>query len=65
MPQVLLELVEELRRTQPGVPALFISGYTDDALTPEAIASPANGFLQKPFSPRRLARKVREALDSS
>jgi PAS domain S-box-containing protein len=58
-------LVERLRRTQPGVPALFISGYTDDPLTPEAIASPANGFLQKPFSPRRLARKVREALDSS
>jgi DNA-binding response OmpR family regulator len=37
-----------------------MSGYTDNA-----IAHPGVAFLQKPFGPAELARKVRAVLDSS
>jgi response regulator RpfG family c-di-GMP phosphodiesterase len=42
---------------------LFVSGYTDDAIIRHGILEPGIAFLQKPFSPESLARKVRELLD--
>ena len=62
MPQVGgYELAAAARRAHPGLPFLFMSGYSGDR-------SPATGrmegvFLAKPFSARQLAAKVREALD--
>jgi len=41
---------------------LFISGYTDDALANLGIVNGELAFLEKPFSPARLARKVRDVL---
>jgi len=57
------ELVRQLAMLRPRTPALFMSGYMDDALgDPEALATQVN-FIQKPFSPSVIARKVREILD--
>ena len=42
---------------------LFISGYTEDESLRRGDAGPRLPFLQKPFSPRTLARAVRELLD--
>jgi CheY-like chemotaxis protein len=58
------EVVEAIRRTWPAVGVLFISGYADDALVREGVLKAEVGFLQKPFSPSTLARKVREILDA-
>jgi PAS domain S-box-containing protein len=56
-------LADQLRTRAADLRVLFISGYTDDALVQYGVRESTAGFLQKPFSPRGLARKVREVLD--
>jgi CheY-like chemotaxis protein len=58
-----LELVERIEKTSPGMRVLFVSGYTDDVVGHHGI-KPGFAFLQKPFSPADVARKVREVLDA-
>jgi PAS domain S-box-containing protein len=49
----------------PGVPVLYISGYSGDAVLDRGVNEERVGFLQKPFTPGALARKVREVLDDA
>jgi PAS domain S-box-containing protein len=58
-------MVERLIRRFPDARILFMSGYTDDALAPLGVAAGDMAFLHKPFTPRQLADRVREVLDSS
>jgi hypothetical protein len=48
--------------SQLGIKVLFMSGYTDDAIVRHGVVEEGVDFIQKPFSPDQLARKVREAL---
>ena len=48
----------------PDVKVLFTSGYTSDIMIYQGPAGTGLAFLQKPFTPVTLARKVREVLDS-
>ncbi len=57
------EIVDEIRRDRPGIKVLYSSGYTGDVAAQQGALDPAIPFLQKPFTPRTLAVKVREALD--
>jgi len=59
------ELYDHLKATLPDMKVLFMSGYTDDALAHHGVLAPDMAFLEKPFSPARLARKVREVLDGA
>jgi CheY-like chemotaxis protein len=54
---------ELIRRLRPAIKVLFMSGYADRAVTEHRVLDPATPFLQKPFTPAALARKVREVLD--
>lgn len=56
------EIVDEIRRRYPGIPALFISGYTDDEVVKRGVFASTDAFLQKPFTPAVLTRKVHELL---
>ncbi|MEO8431282.1 MAG: PAS domain S-box protein [Acidobacteriota bacterium] len=56
------ELADELLASRPGLRVLFMSGYTDDAAVRQGILVPGMAFLQKPFTPSKLAHKVRETL---
>jgi signal transduction histidine kinase/ActR/RegA family two-component response regulator len=56
------ELVQRVTAGCPGLKVLFISGYTDRALIHQGLRHDGSAFLQKPFTPETLARKVRELL---
>jgi len=56
------ELARRLRAKLPDIRVMFISGYPDGLLAQEGVSDLQASYLQKPFTPAGLARKVREAL---
>jgi two-component system cell cycle sensor histidine kinase/response regulator CckA len=58
-------MVERLVSRYPETRILFMSGYTDDALAPHGVAPGDVAFLNKPFTPKELAERVREVLDAA
>ena len=58
------ELVERVRPLRPAMKVLFMSGYTGRALGSQGTLEPGTPFIQKPFTPDALTRKVREVLDA-
>jgi CheY-like chemotaxis protein len=58
------ELAEKLTKLHPELKILFMSGYTDDTVVRHGVLESGMAYLQKPFSPDALARKVREVLDA-
>lgn len=57
------ELVEEIRKRQPELPIIMISGYTDDIVDRAAIDDLNATFLQKPVKPLDLLAAVRSGLE--
>jgi len=57
------ELVRQIAPLEPEMRVLYISGYTEEAMVHHGIEQSGAAFLQKPFLPDALARKVREVLD--
>jgi PAS domain S-box-containing protein len=55
---------ERLLLSTPALRVLFMSGYTENIIAPHGVLEAGFQFVQKPFSLRELARKVREALDA-
>lgn len=58
------ELAEQLMPQHPGMRLLYASGYTEDAIVRHGVSSLEMAFLEKPFTPNGLLRKVREVLDA-
>jgi len=58
------EVVDELRRSLPAIPALFVSGYAQDAIAQRGVLDSGVEFLAKPFTPSTLVARVRAMLDS-
>ena len=57
------ELASKLLALKPRLKVLLTSGYTGETLTRQDILNHETAFIQKPFTPLALARKVREVLD--
>jgi two-component system cell cycle sensor histidine kinase/response regulator CckA len=57
------ELVERLRARHPALKVLFMSGYSQRALTVDGTMPPATGFVEKPFTVEQLTQRLREILD--
>ncbi len=57
-----LQLYEELRRRNPAIKILFMSGYTADVVTLKELTSAGLPFLAKPVDPKALLMQVREIL---
>jgi CheY-like chemotaxis protein len=61
------DVVDALRNTHSGIRALFMSGYTEHPTLKRAASAMGQSaqFIQKPFTPDALAKKVREVLGAS
>jgi PAS domain S-box-containing protein len=57
------ELARRLEARWPGLKVLYLSGYADEAIARHGLLEAGVSFLQKPFTPEALARKVRQVLD--
>jgi two-component system cell cycle sensor histidine kinase/response regulator CckA len=58
-------VAERLTTHRPDLRVLYMSGYTDDDVMRRGITAAQTQFMQKPFLPDELMRRVRAALDAS
>jgi len=65
MPEMLgTELVERVRADHPGLPVLYMSGYSHAVLAPQALSGDdRSAFIEKPFNAQALKGAVRDLLD--
>ena len=59
-----VELAEHLRTVRADIRVLFMSGYTDNAIVRNGLLGESAAFLQKPFTPEELLRKLRHVIDA-
>jgi CheY-like chemotaxis protein len=59
-----MEMVRILQKTAPDIPAIFMSGYTDDEIIRHGVKEDGIHFLQKPFDPDTLIRMIRNILNN-
>jgi CheY-like chemotaxis protein len=57
------EIAARILKIHPDAKVLYTSGYTDDVIIRRGLIERGAAFLEKPFTPNALARKVREILD--
>jgi CheY-like chemotaxis protein len=55
-------VAEKVTALRPGIKVLYMSGYTDDGIIHHGVLSQEMPFIQKPFSPVAIRKKVREVL---
>jgi PAS domain S-box-containing protein len=56
------DVAESLARLHPGVKVLYMSGYTDESIVHRGVLEEGIAFIEKPFTPDALLRKVRQVL---
>lgn len=59
------DLAQNMTHFHPGIKHLFMSGYTADIIAHQDVLDEGVNFIQKPFSAKGLAEKVREVLSIS
>lgn len=59
------ELAHRFLQDHPAARVLFVSGYSDDAIAHHGLLETNAAFLEKPFSHRVLAERVRALLDKT
>jgi PAS domain S-box-containing protein len=57
------ELADRLKSQYPELKMVFMSGYTDESIVHHGVLDSSVEFIQKPFTPAALVRKVRDVLD--
>jgi two-component system, cell cycle sensor histidine kinase and response regulator CckA len=57
------EAYEEIKKIRPDIKVLFMSGYPADIIHKHDIIEKGFAYIEKPASPTKLLRKIREALD--
>jgi signal transduction histidine kinase/integral membrane sensor domain MASE1 len=59
------QVAHRVKELRPLIKVLYMSGYTDDALSPHGVLDAGQVLVQKPFSAELLSIKVRQVLESS
>jgi two-component system cell cycle sensor histidine kinase/response regulator CckA len=57
------ELSAHLKPLLPGIKVIYMSGYTDEAVSEHGMLAPGVEYIQKPFPPDALVKKIRSVLD--
>lgn len=57
------ELVQKILASKPSLKVVYMSGYSESMIGKHGIVGTEINFIQKPFSPYELTRKIRESLD--
>jgi two-component system cell cycle sensor histidine kinase/response regulator CckA len=57
------EIAARVRQIHPAIKVLYTSGYTDDTIVRRGMLEHGAAFVEKPFTPSLIARRVREVLD--
>jgi two-component system, cell cycle sensor histidine kinase and response regulator CckA len=57
-------LADRIAAQRPGIRILYMSGYSEHAIIHHGVVGLGTDFIEKPFTPDALARKVRAALDT-
>ncbi|HOZ47449.1 MAG TPA: ATP-binding protein [Candidatus Hydrogenedentes bacterium] len=58
------EAYERIQKMRPGIPALFASGYSENAVHTNFVLNEGLTLIQKPFAGHSLLRAVRKVLDA-
>ena len=58
------ELAKRVSSFEPGTKVVYMSGYTDDTLAFHGLPEPGVAYIQKPFTPMALAKKLRGVLSA-
>lgn len=58
------DLADRIGTMRPGIRVLFMSGYSPEAVRSQGVLVGGSTFIEKPFSPESLVRRVRETLDN-
>jgi PAS domain S-box-containing protein len=58
-------LADRVKELRPDIDILFMSGYTHEAIIHHGVLNEGINFMEKPFTPETLTRKIRAALNSS
>ena len=66
MPQINgIQLAEEIKRINPGIPIILLTGYSSDIPKKLIKSNVINGIITKPISKNALAIVIRKVLDES
>jgi PAS domain S-box-containing protein len=58
------EIAERVEALRPGIPVVYMSGFTDDSLSRHGVLADDVILLEKPFTPSELLTMVRQVLDA-
>ena len=56
-------VAERLMTDRPGLRVLYMSGYTDDDVVRRGVIAAKTEFIQKPFTPDGLTKRIRDVLE--
>jgi CheY-like chemotaxis protein len=59
------DLVARILQLHPKIKSLFMSGYTANVIAPHGVLDEGVQFIEKPFSRKDLAEKIREVFDQA
>ena len=59
------QVYSQISSLVPDIAVLYMSGYTGETILARGVREEGVSYLQKPFTPATLARKVREVLDEA